>query len=422
MRRLFIGLIAACTVCVGAAAIYGPTLARQMFPQFFVLRAAANLTREIIPENQALQLPVLLSEILRDSWRQEFIIGLNRLETDIADIDPNIMSAAQILSLRNVVRWDRVQNVYAAELALQMAATPLISADFHFNEERIAVTVPMLLDQSLTINPRRFGGELRESILGTFIQADEIDDALFYEIYSSALEVRREIHMEEFISSLARLAVNLDFEFAGRRDNLDIFRITIPAEQANISAGHLTDSVIFEEDIVLTMYLDGSRLAEIYSEWGSIRFTEPGAAEFDTIFGHGTWLYDNNNRLYQSLSMTYIDGTSIEASIDWDYQNISVSVGLAYGAFSALVGLDGTLQVFPDNNRIESHLRTLNVNYGHQFDIALNIRHIIYSDNTPIIFDDDNTRTLASLNILDLAGIAARVADSPLGGIIMGGF
>ena len=420
MRRLLFSLIAACTVCAGAAAVYGPTLARQIFPQFFVFRASANLVREIVPEHQALQLPILLSEILQDSWRQEFIIGLNHLE---ADVNPNIMAAAQVLSLRNVVRWDRAQNVYAAELALQMAATPLVSADLHINHERIAVTVPMLLDQSLTINPRRLGGELGDSILGTFVQADEIDDAMFYEVYSALLEVRREVHVEEFIASLARLAANVNFQFAGREDSLDVFLMTIPAEQANISAGYLTDQVIFTEDAVFTIYIDGSSFSRIYSEWGSFIFEEPGKILFNTVIGDGTIEYDNNNRLYLSLSMTYADGTLIEGSIDWDYENIEASVNLSYHALvNVYVGLNGTLQVFPDNNRIETHLRALNINANDQLDVTLNIRHMLFSDTAPIVFDDSNTRSLTSLTILDLARITARAADSPLGGIIMGGF
>lgn len=426
--------------CVGAAGIYGPQVARNIIPQFFVARAMLNLAQEVTPEANNMQAAVeLIETILNDSWRQDLVVGVNHLEGDISThIDPSILAAVPMTSLRSIVRWDNTREAFEAEMALQMAATTIASAALYLDRDMIAVNIPLLFDFGLTVNPRRLGSEWDASLLGGMLFSGIIDDQSFYQIYTEIIfdpMEQVETDISGFISSMPELLRHIDFEYGGRQNldddiivgSIDVFYLTVPVFQLNTSAKHLMEDITFVEDLNITLFINGRQVVGIdyetrvevnrlaLSQSGQIRFTEARQIQFEVI----------------SLEAGMDFMHSVQGNLSFDegmgYQSISFDINLAERRqllssthvprdFFA-INMEGQMRLSPQYNRIEADLRDLSV-YWQNSEISLNARYTIQVDNTPVIFDNSNTKPLTDLNLFDLLGVYTRLEDSPLGGML----
>ena len=408
-----------------AGAYYGPQFARNMLPQFYVARAVATTANEFMPVMDSLQ--VLIPEIQNASQRHEFTLGLNHI-SGIDGIDPAILSVAPMLSLRNVLRRDMDRNAYAAAMSLQMAATTLVSADLHLDQELIAVRIPLLFDHSITANPRRIGSEWDSSILGGILASGIIDDTLFYQAYSTLFDRRPEVDLAAFMSSLVSLAANIDFYYAGQNTEMgvDVFQLTVPAGHANASANLLiADFIHFAEDLTLTMYVGGNRLSGMdfvaradigitspIDLHGQIRFTDIGTADF---YFHSS---ETDIQYLETLSgHLALDVTGAGQVINFAIEaNGHGDLTLAYRP-NYSIGAEGAVRLFPEAWRVEADLSRLDIQIPGA-DISFNLRYMLMPDNEPVIFNDESAQLLTDLNIFDLLGVYARIEGSPLAGII----
>jgi len=419
--------------CVGAAGLYGPHLMKNMFPQFFIARAAVNLTREVTINTDTLQaIPSMIEEIRHNSWRQEMTVGIDRLEGDfISNIDPTILAVAPMLSLNNISRWDNTREAFASELILQMAATTVASVDLHLERELIAVYIPMLFDFSITTDPRHVGSDWDSSVLGSIVSPGMIDDQLFYQIYEEILfESGEEIDFTKFADSLIELARHITFEYSGRQtpDDIgrvvDVYYLTIPANYAETSMDIIVPGTSFTDDLKLIVYIDGSRIIGVDIEaWLSIdriqfakssyfRFPEASHVQFEIV-------------ILEGLDLMY----SVDGYLDFHegagYQAASFDINLVRShdllssvlTFPTVAGAKGRVQWFPQDHRIAADVNQLSVSWQDNM-VSVNVRYLIYSDNEPVIFDKNNARPLTDLNIFDLLGVYARFESSPLGGLL----
>ena len=407
-----------CLVCGGAAAVYGPPLAKNMVPQFFVGRAAFNLYREFAPMMDG---TVIVNDFLRNSWRQESTLRVSRLEgefLDSLDVDPAVLSVLPMVALRNITRWDSDREALAWELALQMAATGILSVDFYLDRERMVIDFPALFDFPIAADPRRLGSEWDAS-LGGWIMPGAIDDAQFYQAYTDMLfAARAQYDVQGFLQSLAGLARYVEFEYAGRQTfdeeaTSDVYHVILPAQRINHSLDILfandvsfISGIRFEDDLVFTLYVEGGRMLGVDFEVFRFRFPEPGMTRFSAEFTSdsipdqmhsvvsGDISFDDSNALYQSISF-----------------DLSVA-GLDFTA-----GAEGQTRVFAE--RVETALNNLRLE-GPDFDISLNVQHMIFPDDEPVVFEAENARLLTDLNISDLLGVLNRIEETPLGAIMEG--
>ena len=417
--------------CIGAAGLYGPGLMKNMFPQFFIARAAVNLSREVMTGTETLQtIPAMIEGILRESWRKEIILGIDHLEGDIvSNIDTSILAVAPMLSLRNVSRWDNIREAFEAELALQMAVTTIVSADLHLERELIAVNIPMLFDFGITADPRRLGSDWDNSILGSILFPGMIDDELFYQLYEDILfEPGEEIDFSGFTASLAELAKHIEFEYAGRQtlddteQMVDVFYLTIPANYAEASLDIIIQGAGFTDDLTLIVYVDGSRMVGVDFEAGIIientqitknshfRFPEAGRVQFEIIMlenlgfmhsANGYLVFDNGPGYYVvSFDINFVGRRDILVSTL---------------TFPFTAGANGRVRLYPQEKRIEADFNNLSLSWQDN-DVSVNIRYLLRSDNEPVIFDKSNARPLTDLNIFDLLGVYTRLEGSPLSG------
>ena len=394
MKKLLIAIACIGAVCTGAAVIYGPTLARNMAPQFFIARAVANTARDYIPALNAMH--SIASEAQHAPLRSEATLGISQLGGHFEESLPGIIrSGISMASLRTVARMDASREVHAAELSLQMMATTLITANIHLDRDRIAVGVPALFDYSLAIDPRSLGRELDESVLrDILLPPGVIDDEEFYRIYRELFELRVEdADFAAFRASLLDLARYMEFEYLGTYEDMDRFRIIIPFRQANATITTLVNGDIFTDDIPFTLYIDGNRLVRVdfvtpmvtdaYS-W-HFTFEEGGAFQFQLIGLVNTVTGDVNVRNH-----------------DFNFHIDSQEFGLR-----------GSARLFPDTWRVETNFSVFMFT-----DVTLNANLLLFEDTEPIIFDEDRSRRLPELNILDLIGIFERLEQGPLWGII----
>jgi|GEM_PF-2193174 len=406
-------------ICVGAAGvIYGPRLARTMVPQLYLARAAAVTVQEFRPAfDTALE---MLPKLQGEQLRHELTLGLNNLQGDLVrNLDPGILSTVPMLSLRNVIRRDKVNDSFAADIGLQMAATPIVNVGLHLDRERIAVNVPLLFDHSIIVNPHRLGSDLTNSVLGTFIPPGMVDDAQFYWMYDNVLfDVTEPIDLSEFFATLPGLFLSMEFEYLGRNE-FDEFRVVVPAEQANRSWGALLgsfpdiDLVMFasqltEDDIAVTALVGGGRLVglsfELYDNTEEIIITSPEAGSLNFRHSLTTDIFSQATNI------------GLNVSDERTHQAISVNADTeAGGMVSGSAEID--LRLFPEAWRLEADVRSLSVSVP-SLDIVLHARYMLMPDTEPILFHDEHARLLTDLNIFDLLGVYARIGSSPLGGIL----
>ena len=435
--RVWIIIAAIGAGCVGAVGVYGPRLARSTAPQFFVARAMLTLAQGVMPEIENLQAFSDLIEAFNNGvWRQELRLGINQLEGEItSNIDPSILSAAPMFTLKNVTRWDNVQEAFAAELALQMATTTIVNADLYLDRERMIVNIPMLFDFGLTVDPRRLGSDWDASLIGGMLLPGIIDDEAFYQMYMEMLfSPREEADLSGFIASMPELLRHMDFEYGGRHaiddfeQRVDIFYLTIPKYQVNASIGYVISGVDFTDDITLVLHINGRHVLGIdyktsidvnhlqLAQSGHIRFTEElGQLQFELVSLesgmdsmhsiHGTLLFSDGPG-HQAISFN-INFT--------ENRDLLSSRGPPQPSFIA--SLEGKIQIYPQDYRIEADFRNLSISWQSS-DISLIAQYAIQVDNEPVIFDDTNSRALTDLNIFDLLGMYARIEGSPLGGML----
>ena len=446
IRNLIIAAVLG-TACIGAAVVYGPPLAKNIAPQFFVGRAALNLYQEFAPMTDS---TVIVNDFLRSSWRQESTLRISSLEGEFLErdlnFDPAVLSALPMLSLRNVTRWDSNQEALASELSLQMAATGLLNLDLYMARDKMAVNIPMMFDFPIVANPRRLGSEWDVS-LGGWIMPGIIDDALFYQLYSDVLfAARPHFDIPGFINSLAGMARYVEFEYEGRHPivglnlgqeamnqeainqetinqetgrNVDVYRITLPAQQVNNSMeilladavpSYAMAAILFTDDLIFTLYVDGSRMAGVDFEGARLRFPEPGLAQFSLSVPDQT--ITNQAITGQNIISGYIlfDNSGSHQVISFN----AAATGLEFTASA-----EGQVRVFSEAGRIETNLTNLGIE-SPDLNISLNLQHLIFPDTEPVLFDAAYARLLTDLNISDLLGVLSRIEDTPLGAILGG--
>ena len=431
--RIWVVVVVIGVGCIGAAGLYGPYLAKTMLPQFFVMRAVVNLTQEIGVNAETLQvIPVMAEEIRNESWRQELTLRIDQLEVDILpNIDPAILSVAEVLSFRNISRWDSNREAFAAELAVQMAVTTVASADLYLDRELIAVYIPMLFDFSIMVDPRRLGSEWDDSIFGNVLSPDLMEDELFYQMYEEMLfDPREEIDFEEFVNSLAGLAMYVEFEYAGRQNFndtdqiVDVFHLTVPENYIRDIVGIVIQDARFTDDLALVLYINGNQLLGMdfvarlnidnsqFVKSGFLHFLEAGRIQFEVI------LLEGIRSMQSANGYLVFEGGSRYQSVSFDVNLI----GNRYPASSLLttpstVSADGRVRLFPQDKRIEADINNLSLVWQDNY-VSVNIRYQLQIRDEAVIFDKNNARLLTDLNLFDLLGLYARFGSSPLGGVI----
>lgn len=378
MRKLYY-FLAACVACAGAAAVAGPPLARNVAPQFFIARAAANTMQEFEPLIEAVQ--TLVPLVQNEPLRNELTMGVSRVEGNAADlIPPALHPALPMLSLRNVIRWDAPRENYSTQHHLQLAATTVISADLHLERDQIAVGVPALFDYSLVLDPRRIISEINEYLLSLLGDIWIVlgNDEMFYRYYTrflfEAWEEWEEIDIAEYQESITELLSRVDFEYLGTEDGQEVYLAAVP-----------------EDGLEATVYLEGNRLVRVRFDGGQVSFPEPGRIEFEMAHvGSGHLSYAN--------------------------QGVSFNVERPMG-YPASV--EGNVRLFSSNQeawRIEAELNRIVINIPGSY-FTLNARLLTFSDPEPVLFEPIHARRPADLNIFDLLAIYARIGNTPLGAL-----
>lgn len=409
-KRLLIGLACTAAVCTGAAAIYGPTIARNVAPQFFIARAVANTSVEFLPLLSAIQ--EIAPKIQNDPLRNETNLSINSIDGRLAEnIPPIAMPALGMMSLRNVIRVDAPRQTFATELSLQMIVTTVLTANLHLDSERIAVGIPELFNYQIGVDPRRLGSMLDESVLGSMIvPPGVIDDDLFYDMYSGVFAPRDYVDVEAFLRALGNFALSMEFEFVSRSDGIELYQIFVPAAQANDTINFLAEGLYFHHDMLFNLTIENNRLS-------GVRLIEPVESIWQIGFlGGGSVEFD--------ISEPYVGGF-VRANGHFIVNNNEVDFVLSTSQGDNLFTLeaDGSINLNPTPDlgswRIEAHLQNMTI-HTPDIDISLNIRNTLFADANPIVFDDTNTRMLTDLHIFDLLEMYSRVEDTPIGGLLSG--
>lgn len=164
-----IGLIAlgcAVVIIIGAAVWIGNRSLNRN-PKTEVLHALAQTYGEIKQSDQTLS--TLCNEIFSGVWQQDITLGIDKLDTDLVALDPRILSAAGIVTLKNTTRRDTAANKLTDTLSVQFAVTPLAELTVYADPDLLAFTVPKIFDYYVTADPRRIADEWDASLLGTYL-------------------------------------------------------------------------------------------------------------------------------------------------------------------------------------------------------------------------------------------------------------
>jgi len=425
--RLWVVLAAIGISCAGAAAVYGPRIARNVVPELYIARAVLPIIHEATPQSEVFDAVTLIGQLVSGSWQQEIALGINKIESDYLQLDPSLSAALPVLTLQADATWDSIRQAYAADISLRMALTSVFEASLHLDRNIIAAYVPMLFDFPLTIDPRQISNEWNSSLIGGALHALDIDDNLFYRAYEAALffERRPAPDFTRFIASIPALASGAEFAYVGREE-YDIFSVTLSATAVNNSLSLLWEALesfeigskpIFEDDVLIILQIDDSRLVQTdiplpNNEILSIYFTE-GGGHSRLIFPQLEldWHYNNNGRFTHSLSSQYFD-----ISLDWDFSNTANdNLFIKFENNDLSANINGRLRV--SDKSAEANLRQINI-ITEELDAAFNIGIIIEASNEAVVFDAQNARRFADLNFFDLAAMYLRIEDSPLGGIL----
>ncbi|MCL2398267.1 MAG: hypothetical protein FWC91_00810 [Defluviitaleaceae bacterium] len=411
IRMIWIALAAAGVVCTGVAAVYGPPLAKNIVPEFFIARAVIPIAQEIMSDIETMQ--NLVVGLQENPWRQDATFGLSHLSGNITqNIDSTMLSAASLASLRSALRWDNVQEAYAAEISLQVAVTTLASASFQLDRGRIAANIPMLFDYYIAANPHSLVSDWNDSVFGN-LSSFFITDDTFYETYRAIFFDHRDelqdIDFSKFLESLRSLPEYITFEYVGQ-DIYDEYLVTIPMERINeslrIFQETITDTVnmpvqvALNGDLAISLFIDGSRLIRANFRGpglfdGALTFSDRNVFEFEISV----------NAEHQMFNKLDIWG-------DWFGNVISLNFN-----FDDFVRMNSVFTLLPERNRIEAHIRELNL-VNDDMNATINVRYAIYTDTSPIVIDRENERLLTRLNLLDLGAITVRALNSPLGELL----
>ena len=426
--RVWVVLALIGVTCAGAGAIYGPRLARRVVPELYVARAVLPLINELEIESEVFEAINLIGSIVSGSWEQELAFGVNRLEGSQIDMDPSIMAALPMLSLRADTIWDGSRQAYSADVSLRMAVTSVFDAELFLDRNLVAINAPIFFDFPITLNPHSIGSDWNNSFLGGMVLPITLDDDLFYSAYEAALFFERQTapDFSRFLSSLRDIAGHLSFEYLGREEH-DMFSITVPMGHANASTWHLWaalesfdmgEQFLFSENLVVVLHIDGTRLVQAEVQLPDLndflRLYFPvggGRIQFATSNQEGEWLFDNDGRFEHTIRSPQFD-----LEIAWDFartsgDNFNFSMDIEGTALSAAGSLNTT------DTSAAINFRQLNIQTD-DMDASFNIRTTMTASNQAVIFESEGARRLTDLNIFDLAMLYLRIADSPIGGLI----
>ena len=431
IRMIWIALAICGVVCTGVATVYGPPLAKNIIPQFFVSRAILPIAQEFMSDMETIQ--NLIIELQENPWRQDANFGLNHLRGDIAqNIDPTMLSAAPLAAVRSVLRWDNVQEIYVAQVSLQVAVTNLISANFHMDQNSIYANIPILFDYWIDANPRSLASDWNNSIFGGFSSFIITDDT-FYEMYRAVLFDTREqlsdLNFSKFLESLRALPEYITFEYLGQ-NVYDEYLLTIPAENVNESLSILFETLVetmpylpnqltLNEDLIINVFIDGSRLVRVNFDGsqlfgGSLIVSDINSAgNLRNAVSSNRNIVDFEIFINQEQQTEQLDNQNqINIWGDWSNNNISLNFNV-----DGVASLNSEITILPERNRIEANIRELNL-INDDMDLSINVRYSIYPDTAPIVIDRESERLLTNLNSFDLIPMAARAINSPLGELI----
>ncbi|MCL2016171.1 MAG: hypothetical protein FWG68_08005 [Defluviitaleaceae bacterium] len=411
-KKIIIILLASITVVGGAAAAFGPNLARDFVPQFFIARAVLNTAQDFLPFLDAVR--VILPQVQSQPLQLESSTGINRVGGELAEnIPAAILPALQLLSIRNTTRIDSGWDNLANNLNVQMAATSLLETDIMLNRQQLLVNIPMVFDFDIMLDPRRIGSELNESALvGMVLPANLIDDNLFYYFYSQLFIQRRQIDVQGLINAALAMAAGATFEHIGigGNSNENVFRVILPVAAANNTVNFVLPGTTFTEDPVIDLGITGNRLSfasgvlsvnlngAILPIYAELFFTDIGAISYETLFPEGT-----------------ISGT-LAVSEQPDHNALNFTTHVTAPDLTAIAS--GAARLFPQQPwQIEGSFSNLTL-ITPNIDIAINTNYTLQADNQPIIFNTAEARTLAQLGIFDLLGGMARLSESPVGALL----
>jgi hypothetical protein len=273
MLRTILIILAVGAVGAGAAVVYGPTLAKNVVPQFFLARAASNTAAEFAPALEAIQ--VLAPNVQSQPLRHELTLSLNNISGQGLTIHPSLLSALPIISLRSDTRFNNSRDAALVNLSLLMAATEIAEADIFLDRSQLVVSLPQFLDYGISIDPRSLGTEIMQSPLGIAFPEGLIDDERFYRLYNDfiiALRANRgTADFSRFILSLPALALTTSIDYIGRESlpqimvhgmilegfdreqpQVDVFHMNIPTQEATSSLTSLLEALGFADHLTVT--------------------------------------------------------------------------------------------------------------------------------------------------------------------------
>jgi len=446
MLKTILIILVVGAVGAGAAVVYGPALAKNVVPQFFLARAAANTAAEFSPALEAIQ--ALTPHVLSQPLRHELTLNLNNISGQGLTIHPALLSALPVISLRSDTRFNNSRDAALVNLSLLMAATEIAEADIFLDRNQMIINLPQLFDYGISLDPRRLGTEIMQSPLGIALPEGLIDDERFYRLYNDfiiALRANRgTADFSRFILSLPALALTTSIDYIGRESlpqimvhgmilegfdreqpQVDVFHMNIPTQEAASSLTFLLEALGFADHLTVTsinentvVFVGDNRIAGLDITFSALdilgaahnhhlqmRFYDTGELLFNLTSSDAggviqtTWGRVHAGRVAGNQAIDFF------LSVHTDYMGNNINLRT-----------EGNIRLFPDDWRIEADVRGA-VNTD-TMDVNLNTRNTISANHEPIGFSAENTRPLTSLSLFDLLGIYARLQDTPLGGFL----
>ncbi|MCL2664865.1 MAG: hypothetical protein FWE82_04565 [Defluviitaleaceae bacterium] len=462
MRFAVIGGIALAVLVCAAAVFSGPILKRSD-PKRYIASAFKKTFGEINKSE-----PIDLLGLLNGKWRQDVSLNINKIEQNVFEIDPMILTMAEVMTLRSVTYKDTPARLLDTRLTLRMAVTSLVDLNIFARPDYLAVTVPQILDYSITADPKQIVTEWDASIGADYlgIIGSHYEDEFIYKIYEAALFMT-DLELPDF-TEYKQAAENFyneaEIVYEGKKQahmnknepNSDLYSVTFSKDALNnLLKSFFEEHEEIDASVSLLVYISGGKIAQLdigietEKDGEELRVmivacfngNKIRLSETEIMIGltYGDKIYSAKISSESELSNTNAANVSTKISADtgdgtvyinWDFSWDKNETGGLKCSFEFdgnesvyKFSADGILIIDAAEMLIEADIKNLQIYVDTpdlKIDADFSVRYSIQPDDGQIIFEG-KTVPLTSLNEFDLLEAFGSIMESPQLGMLFGG-
>ncbi len=170
--KIIIGAVSAVAVLaiIGAVLFFGNFFKKD--PKLAVTEAAANTLNEFTETIDSTYAD-FQRNVMSGQYKADVSLGINDVSGGaFASVEPSILSAARMFTLKDSLRYDPVNKRREDKLTIQLAVTPLAELILYADPTEVALSAPIAFDYYVTADPEHFPNAWNNSIIGRTLAPD----------------------------------------------------------------------------------------------------------------------------------------------------------------------------------------------------------------------------------------------------------